>query len=66
VIVTGAYGRWEALADVASAQEEFEQAREDRRDAVSKARAAGATWADIGRVLQITKQAAHEKFRDVI
>lgn len=33
--------------------------------AVFRCRAAGATWADIGEALAMTRQAAHERFRHV-
>lgn len=48
------------------AQENIEQARAQLAVAVRQARAAGRTWADIGAVLGISRQAAFKRFGEVI
>jgi hypothetical protein len=51
-----------ALANVIAALEARETAAADLGDAVTEARAAGATWAQIGAVMGTTKQAAAQRF----
>lgn len=46
-------------------QADIEALKRAERAAVAQARAAGATWAQVGETLQITRQAAHERFRSV-
>jgi len=47
---------------IAAAAKAVEDASESLRQAVRSAREAGLTWATIGEVLGVTKQAAHERF----
>ena len=47
---------------IAAAARAVEDATESLRQAVRSAREAGLTWATIGEVLGVTKQAAHERF----
>src|SRR5680860_588832 len=54
---TGA-ARLEALLEAEDA------VRQSLRAAVHEARREGLSWADIGRVFEISRQAAHERFRD--
>lgn len=51
-----------SLAAVRSAQEALELTQEKLRRAVREARDDGATWAEIGDVLDITRQAAFKRF----
>lgn len=48
--------------DVAAARERLEQARAELQAAVDRARANGHTWAQLGEVLGITRQAAFKRF----
>lgn len=48
------------------AQEEIDKAKAHLQAAVQQARAAGRTWADIGEVLGISRQAAFKRFGEVI
>ena len=48
------------------AQEEIDKAKAQLHAAVQQARAAGRTWADIGEVLGISRQAAFKRFGEVI
>lgn len=50
---------------ILKAQENIEQARAQLAAAVREARAAGRTWADIGAVLGISRQAAFKRFGEV-
>jgi hypothetical protein len=50
------------VESVAEAQEHLELAQMSLRAAVATARADGASWADIGRTLGITRQAAADRF----
>jgi len=51
-----------ALANVLAALDARETAASDLQAAVTEARAAGATWAQIGAVMGTTKQAAAQRF----
>lgn len=55
----------EALQGVSDALRRRDEAERALREAVRAARDAGATWAAIGEALNVTKQWAHERFRDV-
>jgi len=55
-------GGTDPLAAVALAQHDLAAAQEDLRGAVARARRAGASWADLGRVLGVTRQAAFKRF----
>lgn len=50
------------LAQVRAAAEQLEASRLALTEAVRRARAAGATWAEIGDLLGITRQAAYKRF----
>ena len=50
------------LAAVASADQDMRQARERLISAVRAAREGGASYADVGRALGTTRQAAWERF----
>jgi hypothetical protein len=50
------------LTALTAALEWAVEAEEHLNRAVTAARAAGATWADIGDALGITRQAAHKRF----
>lgn len=52
----------DGLEEVAAAQVRLEQARTQLHDAVTRARAHGHTWAQIGEVLGMTRQAAFKRF----
>lgn len=51
---------------ILKAQEEIDKAKAQLHAAVRQARAAGRTWADIGEVLRISRQAAFKRFGEVI
>lgn len=51
---------------ILQAQEEIDKAKVHLHAAVQQARAAGRTWADIGEVLGISRQAAFKRFGEVI
>ena len=51
---------------ILKAQEEIDKAKQQLHAAVQQARAAGRTWADIGEVLGISRQAAFKRFGEVI
>jgi hypothetical protein len=50
------------LRRIGSASEKARAAGTELRDAVTAARAAGRSWAEIGTVLGISKQAAQQRF----
>ncbi|WP_404316273.1 AsnC family protein [Prescottella equi] len=52
----------EALAAVAAAATEARKARLRLDTVVAEARAVGASWADIGRAAEISRQSAHERW----
>jgi hypothetical protein len=52
------------LRRVGLAQRGVEEAEAELRASVREARAAGRTWADIGRTLGVTRQAAQIRFRE--
>jgi hypothetical protein len=54
---------WQARLD--DAQTAVDRALWERRNAVAEARKAGLSWEDIGRALDMTKQAAWEQFREI-
>ncbi|MFF2317756.1 hypothetical protein ACFVTE_15980 [Arthrobacter sp. NPDC058097] len=53
-----------AVAGVEAAARDYAQAGRRLDKTVAAAKAAGATWADIGRAAGITRQAAHERWAD--
>lgn len=55
-------GEGDALADVRAAQQSLVHARDELQSAVDRAHADGASWAAIGAVLDITRQAAFKRF----
>jgi hypothetical protein len=55
-----------ALAALVDTHRAYEDAKADLRDAVQDARAAGATWAEVGRALGVKRQTAHERFRSLV
>lgn len=54
----------EAVAGVEAAAREYHQAGHRLDKTVAAAKAAGASWADIGRVVGISRQSAHERWAD--
>lgn len=57
-------GRW--LRHVREAAEAAKTADEDLRTAVAQARHNGESWGTIGMVLGVSRQAAQQRFRDVV
>jgi hypothetical protein len=55
-------GPYEKLAAVSQTAAAAHKARRQLDDAVSAAREAGASWADIGRAVGISRQSAHERW----
>ena len=53
---------WKGLA---AARDNLEDARQRYADAVHRARAAGLSWGEIGRVLGVSRQSLHRRFGDV-
>lgn len=53
-----------AVAGVKSAAREYNQAGRRLDQAVSAAKAAGASWADIGKAVGISRQSAHERWAE--
>jgi hypothetical protein len=53
-----------AVAGVEAAARDYAQAGRRLDKTVAAAKAAGASWADIGRAVGITRQAAHERWAD--
>jgi len=53
---------FKAVESVAEAAERYDGAGRELDDAVRAARAAGASWADIGRAVGISRQSAHERW----
>lgn len=51
-----------ALRAIAEARDAAERAEATLREAVSSARNAGMTWASIGAVLRVSRQAAQQRF----
>lgn len=51
----------EATAEVAAAASEYVQAGRRLDKSVSAARTSGATWAEIGKAVDITRQIVHER-----
>jgi hypothetical protein len=54
----------EAVAGVKAAAREYSQAGQRLDKTVAAAKAAGASWADIGRAVGISRQSAHERWAD--
>jgi len=48
--------------NIRAARANLEQAKADLREAVEQARAAGDSWTVIGAALEITRQAAYQRF----
>jgi hypothetical protein len=53
-----------AVAGVKAAAHEYAQAGNRLDKTVTAAKAAGASWADIGRAVGISRQSAHERWAD--
>jgi DNA-directed RNA polymerase specialized sigma24 family protein len=53
-------GSWRELAD---ARDDLSRSRARYEEAVRTARTAGLSWAEIGRVLGVSKQLLHRRFR---
>jgi hypothetical protein len=60
---TNARRHWQAKLN--ETQAAVAHACHERRNAVAEARKAGLSWEDIGRALDMTKQAAWEQFREI-
>ncbi len=54
----------DAVAGLETAAREYNQAGHRLDKTVAAAKAAGATWADIGRAVGISRQSAHERWAD--
>jgi hypothetical protein len=54
----------EAVAGVEAAAREYNQAGQRLDKTVAAAKAAGASWTDIGRAVGISRQSAHERWAD--
>ncbi|MGP4033633.1 hypothetical protein [Pseudarthrobacter sp. 1C304] len=54
----------EAVAGVKAAAREYTQAGQRLDKTVAAAKAAGASWSDIGRAVGISRQSAHERWAD--
>ena len=54
----------EAILGVEAAAREYAQAGQRLDKTVAAAKAAGASWADIGRAVGISRQSAHERWAD--
>ena len=54
----------DAVAGVEAAAREYNQAGHRLDKTVAAAKAAGASWADIGRAVGISRQSAHERWAD--
>ena len=59
-------GPLEAVAGVEAAAREYNQAGHRLDKTVAAAKAAGASWADIGRAVGISRQSAHQRWADGI
>ncbi|MGX9789710.1 hypothetical protein [Mycobacterium sp. MMS18-G62] len=53
-----------SLQELAAARDDLEHARARYADAVRSARAVGLSWGEIGRVLGVSKQVLHRRFRE--
>ena len=51
-----------SLRELAAARDDLERARRRYADAVLDARAVGRSWAEIGRVLGVSRQVLHRRF----
>ena len=51
------------LQELAAARDDLENARARYADAVRSARTVGLSWGEIGRVLGVSKQVLHRRFR---
>lgn len=54
----------EALLGLEAAAREYNRAGQRLAKTVAAAKAAGASWADIGRAVGISRQSAHERWAD--
>ena len=61
--ISDARRHWQARLN--EAQAAVTHACWERRNAVAQARKSGLSWEDIGRALDMTKQAAWEQFREI-
>jgi DNA-directed RNA polymerase specialized sigma24 family protein len=52
------------LQDISQQQERIEEMQAYQRSAVAQARLTGHSWTEIGKALGMSRQAAHERFRD--
>lgn len=52
-----------SLRELAAARDELAHARTSYEDAMRNARTAGISWGEIGRVLGVSKQLLHRRFR---
>jgi DNA invertase Pin-like site-specific DNA recombinase len=52
-----------SLQGLAAARDDLEDARARYADAVRSARSVGLSWAEIGRILGVSKQVLHRRFR---
>jgi hypothetical protein len=52
-----------ALTDITRGQDALEEAHLELVNSVKRARALGASWGQIGNSLDISQQAAHQRFR---
>ena len=59
-VVSGACWR-----ELAAARDDLHRARLRYADAVRKARVAGFSWGELGRVLGVSKQSLHQRFCDL-
>lgn len=50
------------LRRIAEAQQAIDEAQQELRDAVAAARQAGDSWAAVGMVLGVSRQAAYQRF----
>jgi DNA-directed RNA polymerase specialized sigma24 family protein len=52
-----------SLQELAAARDDLERARARYADAVRSARTVGLSWGEIGRILGVSKQVLHRRFR---
>jgi DNA-directed RNA polymerase specialized sigma24 family protein len=53
-----------SLRELAAARDDLENARVRYADAVRSARKVGLSWGEIGRILGVSKQVLHRRFRE--
>lgn len=64
-LLTGEAERDQVLAFIADYQGTIRGAQELLEDEVREARKLGYSWSQIGEAMQVSKQAAHERYRHV-